>query len=46
MGSGEGGPEQAEQTADHMRGSGVEPCLEIQARLGDEEKRLLTDFKL
>ncbi|NIT65459.1 MAG: phosphohydrolase, partial [Gammaproteobacteria bacterium] len=29
-----------------LRGSGLEPHLEIQARLGDEEKRLLTDFKL
>lgn len=29
-----------------LRGSGLEPHLEVQARLGDEEKRLLTDFTL
>lgn len=29
-----------------LGGSGLEPHLEIQAKLGDEEKRLLTDFKL
>jgi len=29
-----------------LRGSGLEPHLEIRARLGEEEKRLLTDFTL
>jgi len=29
-----------------LKGSRLEPHLEVQARLGDEEKRLLTDFKL
>lgn len=29
-----------------LKGSGLEPHIEVQARLGDEEKRLLTDFKL
>jgi metal-dependent HD superfamily phosphatase/phosphodiesterase len=29
-----------------LEGSGVEPYLEINARLGDEEKRLLKDFSL
>ncbi len=29
-----------------LGGSGLEPHLEIQAKLGDEEKRLLTDFRL
>ena len=29
-----------------LKGSTLEPYLEIQARLGDEEKRLLTDFRL
>ena len=29
-----------------LKGSTLEPFLEIQAKLGDEEKRLLTDFKL
>ncbi|MFQ5538330.1 MAG: HD domain-containing protein [Gemmatimonadota bacterium] len=29
-----------------LRGSGLEPYLEVRAVLGDEEKRLLTDFTL
>lgn len=29
-----------------LRGSGLEPHIEIQAKLGDEERRLLTDFSL
>ena len=29
-----------------LKGSGLEPYLEIRARLGEEEKRLLTDFTL
>ena len=29
-----------------LRGSGLEPHLEIQAKLGEEEKRLLQDFRL
>ncbi|MDH3271877.1 MAG: HD domain-containing protein [Gemmatimonadota bacterium] len=29
-----------------LGGSGLEPYLEIQAKLGEEEKRLLTDFRL
>ncbi len=29
-----------------LRGSGLEPHVEIRARLGEEEKRLLTDFTL
>lgn len=29
-----------------LKGSGLEAHLEVQARLGSEEKRLLTDFKL
>ncbi len=29
-----------------LKGSGLEPHLEVQARLGSEEKRLLTDFRL
>ena len=29
-----------------LNGSGIEQYLEIQATLGDEEKRLLTDFSL
>lgn len=29
-----------------LEGSGLESYLEIQAKLGDEEKRLLTDFRL
>jgi len=31
---------------DKLRGSGLEEYIEIHARLGDEEKRLLTDFRL
>lgn len=29
-----------------LKGSGLEPYLEVKARLGEEEKRLLTDFTL
>lgn len=29
-----------------LKGSGLEPYVEIQAKLGDEERRLLTDFSL
>jgi metal-dependent HD superfamily phosphatase/phosphodiesterase len=29
-----------------LKGSGLEPHIEIRAKLGDEEKRLLTDFTL
>jgi len=29
-----------------LNGSGLESHLEVQAKLGDEEKRLLTDFRL
>jgi metal-dependent HD superfamily phosphatase/phosphodiesterase len=29
-----------------IKGSGLEPHIEVRARLGDEEKRLLTDFTL
>jgi metal-dependent HD superfamily phosphatase/phosphodiesterase len=29
-----------------LKGSGLEPHVEVQARLGDQEKRLLTDFTL
>jgi metal-dependent HD superfamily phosphatase/phosphodiesterase len=29
-----------------LRGSGLEPHLDVRARLGEEEKRLLTDFTL
>ena len=29
-----------------VKGSGLEPHLEIRAKLGDEEKRILTDFTL
>ena len=29
-----------------LQGSGLEPYVEIQAKLGDEERRLLTDFSL
>jgi hypothetical protein len=29
-----------------LEGSGLEGHLEIQAKLGDQEKRLLTDFRL
>ena len=29
-----------------IRGSGLEPHLEIRVQLGEEEKRILTDFTL
>jgi hypothetical protein len=29
-----------------LKGSGLEPHIEIRAKLGEEEKRLLTDFTL